>query len=214
MTSTPIFADRLHAGKELAQAIFREIQQNFAENTAMMPIVYALPRGGLPVAAPVAKLLCCPLDIIVAKKISLPDNPELAIGAVTADGQVIWSKHKPLNSRVCQTALTQAEDKARKQQSVMGEGRHRYSAENTIAILVDDGIATGMTIAVAALSLRSQKPAEIWICAPVAPPELIDQLYTWGDRVIVLHTPDPFLSVSRFYDKFPQVETSEAMSYL
>jgi predicted phosphoribosyltransferase len=83
-----------------------------------------------------------------------------------------------------------------------------------LAILVDDGIATGMTMAVAAKALQSQQPAALWICAPVAPADLMGFLAGMGDKAIVLETPHPFYSVSRFYGQFPQVETAEALRCL
>jgi putative phosphoribosyl transferase len=96
----------------------------------------------------------------------------------------------------------------------LSSGRPNVSAAGALAILVDDGIATGMTMAVAALALQSQQPAALWICAPVAPVELMGFLAQIGDKSIILETPDPFYSVSRFYGQFPQVETVEALRCL
>lgn len=93
----------------------------------------------------------------------------------------------------------------------LSSGRPQVSAQGAIAILIDDGIATGMTIAAATLALKEQNPSQIWICAPVAPPSLMQWLARWSDQVIILHTPDPFWSVSRFYAEFPQVATEEAL---
>jgi predicted phosphoribosyltransferase len=92
--------------------------------------------------------------------------------------------------------------------------------QGAIALLIDDGIATGMTMATAAASLRSPNcpaklmPDRVWICTPLAPPELADILPKWCDRAVVLETPKPFLSVSRFYEKFPQVNTDRVRQYL
>lgn len=224
MVPSPLFRDRHEAGEHLAWAISEALQQLQQEprspgldTLVTPPIVYGLPRGGLPVAAPVARVLGCPLDIVVAKKITRPENPELAIGAVTASGQVLWAKPKPLweDPALYQAALQQAHEKAQRQMAQFAPARPlNADPEGAIALLVDDGIATGMTIAVAAQALQAQNPAQIWICAPVAPPELIDWLEQWSDRVIVLATPDPFYSVSRFYEEFPQVEFAEAIAYL
>ncbi|GAC1472277.1 MAG: phosphoribosyltransferase [Chamaesiphon sp.] len=217
MSSIPLFSDRIHAGEQLAQSIFTELAQLKAAGVFAQPIVYALPRGGIPVAIPIVRQLDCPLDILVAKKITRTQNPELAIGAVTADGHVLWSGLKPFRKnqhKLREAALIEAQEKAQAQLALFSPSCLGASPEGAIAILVDDGIATGMTIAAAAASLKVQNPAQVWISAPVAPAELMNWLHQWCDRAIVLETPHPFLSVSRFYAEFPQVETSVALAYL
>lgn len=215
MFSNPFFDDRADAGEKLAEAVLDELGKlNLTAQEAVKPIVYALPRGGLPVAVPIARRLGCPLDVVVAKKITRPDNLELAIGAATADGHVLWQKQKQLNSRWQKLALQQAENKAQSLLADLSPGRPNVSAAGALAILVDDGIATGMTVAVAAQALQSQQPAALWVCAPVAPQELMEFLAKMGDRAIVLETPHPFYSVSRFYGEFQQVETAEALACL
>lgn len=210
MPNPPLFQDRRQAGEELARAI-----------AAALPprpvIVYALPRGGLPVAEPVARYLRCPLDVVVAKKITEPQQPELAIGAVTADGHVLWVDQRPAwlsNPRLRRAALEEAQQKAQAQLAQLTADYPQRPATGVTAILVDDGIATGMTMAVAVQALREQQPTEIWIAAPVGPSGLIPSLNLWADRVVVLETPEPFWSVSRFYHKFPQVEMEEAIACL
>ncbi len=179
-------------------------------------IVYALPRGGLAIAEPIARRLHCPLDVIVAKKITRVENPELAIGAVTADGHVLWLS--PTRSHTLpetyELALQRAQKRAEVQWQQLAPYRPLVSPQGRIALIVDDGIATGMTMAAAAQALRSQHPAEIWICVPVAPPDILRQLQSWCDRVVVLAAPSPFYSVSRFYQQFPQVEMEEAIDCL
>ncbi len=218
MSSIPIFRDRDEAGKQLAAAVFGEIAKLTAVVDSAQPIVYALPRGGLPVAVPIAEELQCPLDIVVAKKITTALNPELAIGALTSDGQIMWTQtHDPkfvYNFRIREKDLLNAQAKAQKQLAQLAKARPDISPRGRIAILVDDGIATGMTIAVATKAIALQQPAQVWIAAPVAPPELMPSLRQWCDRAIILETPHPFMSVSRFYEQFPQVELSEALIYL
>lgn len=212
-----LFRDRHEAGQQLAQAVMAEISAlSFSQHSAL-PVVYALPRGGIPVAQPVAQLLHCPLDVIVAKKITRLDNPELAIGAVTADGQVIRSRYENLagqDPRIWRMALDRAQQKAKGQLAQLAPHAPQISPKGTIAILVDDGIATGMTIAVAARAIRAKQPAALFICAPVAPKLMIERLENWCDRVIVLVAPETFLSVSRFYAEFPQVEMAEVIAGL
>lgn len=209
------FRDREAAGVQLAQAVLQAVAADPLVGT-LPAIVYALPRGGLAVAAPIARCLHCPLDVIVAKKITRPDNPELAIGAVTADGQTLWlprsrSFPTPASDAV---ALQQARARALQQDQEFIASRPGVSPAGAIALVVDDGVATGMTMAVAIQSLRAQHPAQIWLCVPVAPPEIMPHLQQWADRVIVLATPSPFMSVSRFYQEFHQVEMGDAIAVL
>ncbi len=210
-SDTTLFVDRAQAGEKLAQAVLSAAQG--LENARF--IVYALPRGGLPVAEPVARSLNCPLDVIVAKKMTRPENPELAIGAVTADGQMITLRPRPSgeSSEQWEQARQRAQKKAQ-QQLAQFVDRPDIDPEGAIALIVDDGIATGMTMAVAVKALRTCKPAEIWICAPVAPVEMVSALQQGCDRLIVLATPDRFQSVSRFYQVFTQVEMEEALACL
>ena len=217
MLLDPLFKDRHHAGIELAKSIMVEIDQLKTTYPNAHLIVYALPRGGIPVAKPVANLLKCPLHIIVSKKITFPENPELAMGAVTADGNIIWYEediffHKTIEEQ--KTALDLALAKAQSQSAIFAPYCTKFNAQGAIAIIIDDGIATGMTMAAAALSIRSQQPAYILICAPVAPKTLIPWLGEWADQLIILHSPEHFFNVGRFYANFTQVETAEALSQL
>ena len=216
MLPSVLFCDRDSAGEQLAEAIEAELNQIRASGISAQPIVYALPCGGLPVALPVALKLGCPMDVIVAKKIALPEDPELAIGAVTADGPVIWSTRftQQKSDPSLQSALDLAQEKAEDRLKQLAPYRPHVNPEGAIAILIDDGIATGMTIAVATLSLRLKKPAAVWIATPVAPLVLMNLLQEWSDRVIVLEQPQIFKSVSRFYQEFPQLELEEAINYL
>ena len=219
MSHTPLFADRTHAGELLARVIHDVLtQQTIDSGVKPVPIVYALPRGGVPVAAPIARLLDCPLTIVVAKKISHPENPELAIGAVTTCGNVLWNEQKlfrPKNdARWREVALNKAINQAKSLEAQLILACPQVNAENATLILVDDGIATGMTIAVAATALKALSPAAVWLCTPVAPQTLLPWLEQWGDRTIVLETPEPFRSVSNFYAEFPQVDTLEVLGYL
>ena len=218
MPYNPLFANRTEAGEKLGQAIHTILTQQTTDGAKPIPIVYALPRGGLPVAAPIACLLDCPLTVEVAKKISHPDNPELAIGAVTASGNVLWEQQKIFRHKQTlgwrEVALNAALDQAKSLEEQLSPACPQVNTEGATLILVDDGIATGMTMAVAASALRKLSPVEVWLCTPVAPLKLLPWLGQWGDRLIVLATPESFLSVSNFYLEFPQVETTEAIKYL
>ncbi|MBL1177116.1 phosphoribosyltransferase [Pantanalinema sp. GBBB05] len=222
--STVCFIDRQEAGERLAEAVWAEMHRRSLIGQ-VPPLVYALPRGGISVAAPVAQRLKCPLGVIVAKKITRPENVELAIGAVTATGDVVWSPYLEGQSRwttadssslppMYATALQAAKHRAQAQWATFATCCPPMNAAGTIALLIDDGIATGMTMAAAVRSLRAQHPTEIWICVPVAPPEVIPALQTWADQVIILALPPLFGSVSRFYRQFPQVEMEAAIEQL
>ncbi len=219
MSDTPLFTNRTQAGERLAEVVQATLIKQASESKIKpVPIVYALPRGGLEVAAPVARVLACPLTILVAKKISHPENPELAIGAVTACGSVIWSQprrsYQRQNLRSHQTSLDAAIYQATSLETQLSVACPQVNPEGATVIIVDDGIATGMTIAAAAVAIRKLSPAEIWLCSPVAPLKLLPWLHQWGDRMIILATPEPFASVSNFYQQFPQIETTQALTYL
>jgi putative phosphoribosyl transferase len=215
MSHVPRFRDRSQAGKLLADVVVGEIERLRSDLAIAPKIVYALPRGGIPVAVPIARALGCPLEIIVAKKITLPGNSELAIGAVTDNGELLWSEAEiSASPGVLQAALDRAKASAQAQADRFMPFCSQRDPQGAIAILVDDGIATGLTMAVAAKAMKAKQPAQIWISTPVAPAELVGWLTPEVDKVLVLATPSPFLSVSRFYQFFPQVETSAAIADL
>lgn len=214
MTRTILFSDRPSAGKKLAELISLQMKQIRQEGCETSAIVYALPRGGIPVAIPVARRLGCPLDVIVAKKITVPTNRELAIGAVIDENHTLLAEQKQLQSvslRELREAIEKAQLKANRQQARFAPYRPSVNPQGKIAILIDDGIATGMTIRIAAQAIKEKQVARLWLCAPVAPPTLIPQLELECDNVVVAATPSPFQSVGIFYERFEQVATKKAL---
>lgn len=218
MSDAPLFASRADAGKKLASVVDDLLTQqiNILRETPR-PIVYALPRGGIPVAVEISQYIGCPLTIIVSKKIGHPENKELAIGAVTAAGSVLWApsyrcdfNYPKWQKEALNIALKQAKFLEAQLISICP----KVKPKNSTLILVDDGIATGMTIAAAIKALQRLSPREIWVCAPVAPMRLLPYLREWCDRSIILTAPQSFFSVSNFYVDFPQVETSVVRRYL
>lgn len=206
-THNPIFNDRGSAGEQLAARI--------AELQPIHPIVYAIPRGGLVVAVPVAKRLQCPLDVAIAKKITLPENPELALGAITPDGDTLFLNHThALQCERWSQVMKQAQAKAAEYRHALQPFRPKLEGQTTTAIIVDDGIATGATIAVIAMALRQQSYQSIWIAAPVVPADMLPTLSNYADKVIVLAAPKFFSSVGSFYKLFPQITMAEAKSCL
>ncbi|MBE9167752.1 phosphoribosyltransferase [Pleurocapsales cyanobacterium LEGE 06147] len=227
MTRTILFGDRPSAGRELAELVSLSMERiRQQEGIKTFPIVYALPRGGIPVAIPIARRLDCPLDVIPAKKITVPTNRELAIGAVTSEDHILLAEQKqlqPISLRELGEAIEEAQLRANRQQAQFAPYRPALSPKGKIAILVDDGIATGMTIRVAAQAIKEKQVARLWLCAPVAPPALIPQLELecglglaepFCGRVVVAATPSPFASVGLFYKRFEQVATQEALTNL
>ncbi|MGK7936904.1 MAG: phosphoribosyltransferase [Xenococcaceae cyanobacterium] len=217
MTSSILFRDRPDAGEQLAKIVSVRINQCENERVNTPLVIYALPRGGIPIALSIAEHLGCPLDVIVAKKIATPDNPELAIGAVTSNGSLMWTKPhllRKISWRGLKQAMENAHQKAQEIETQLSPYCPKINPQGAIAIIVDDGIATGMTMKVAVQAIKDKQAKEVWICAPVAPLDLVPQLELWGDRVLLVATPHPFLSVGRFYQKFAQVSLDEAISML
>lgn len=212
-----LFKNRVDAGMRLAAAIWAEREAAIARAVWTAPIVYGLPKGGVPIAEQVAQRLACPLDIVVAKKITEPNAPELAIGAVTTSGQIVYPARRSgldTESPAWQTALLAAQATAQAQEDTFTNLRPQVSPTGKIAIIIDDGIATGMTIAAAIKAICAQHPAQVWVGAPVAPPQILPMLDEWCDRSIILAMPDPFFSVSRFYQDFPQTTPQEVADCL
>lgn len=179
-------------------------------------MVYGLPRGGVIVAREVADEIGCPLDLIMAAKLTHPRNPEYAIGAITDDGETI------LNPDAVASLPGEfvEEEKARKV-ALIQERRRAYLSdrlplpvEGKTAIVVDDGIATGLTVKAAVLSLRRRSPKAIVVAAPVAPPSVDEEFAGLADEVIVPHRPSPFYAVGTFYENFAGVSDAEVIAAL
>jgi predicted phosphoribosyltransferase len=206
-----MFHDRRDAGQRLAASL-SHLQQG--------PdlLVLALPRGGVPVAAEVARALDAPLDLCFAHKIGAPDNPEFAIGSVAESGppyieeQLVQSMRIPFTYIREQTAFQQ-EDLARRARHYRGT-RPPPAIRDKSVVLIDDGVATGSTAHAALHALRALKPARLIFAAPVAPADAVHRLARDADKVVVLHTPGVFFAVGEFYDRFPQVSDEEVISLL
>jgi len=201
------FIDRTEAGEALAAELSRHRWTD--------PVVLALPRGGLPVAAEVAAALDAPLDVVVASKIGAPDQPELAVGAVTADGVYLLDDatlaalglRRPDISR----QLTDATAEARRRQDRFGAADPPKLTGRDV-IIVDDGLATGMTALAAVHAVRAHDPLSVCVAVPVGSASAVLRLEAAADAVVCLYQPRRFSAVGQWYHDFRQVSDAEVDS--
>jgi putative phosphoribosyl transferase len=205
-----LFADRQEAGRMLGKRLRAHLGKD--------AVVLGLPRGGVVVAKEVADALEAPLDIVVARKIGAPGWEEFAIGAVTPSGtRVLYDE--ALRTMVLPPGyLDAATDKARKeadrrQRELRGD-LPPLDLTGKVAILVDDGIATGMTMFAAIRDVRAAHPAHLVVAAPVGAPDTVTAMEREVDEVVVLATPPGFRAVGEFYVRFDQTEDEEVKALL
>ncbi len=203
-----VFVNRRIAGRELAQKL-RPYQAN--------AVVYALPRGGVEIGLEIARELKTPLDLIIARKIGHPGHSEYAIGAVTETGPPIWNKLEkatvdPVWLKQAETSERQEAQRRRKRYLA---GHKSSSATGKTAIIVDDGLATGLTMQAAIQELKKQKPNKIVVAVPVAPPDSVYILLRQIDEVVLLIDPLKFRgSVGAHYRSFPQLKDEDVITIL
>jgi len=206
------FRNRQQAGRLLAQALMHLQTQS--------PIVLALPRGGLPVAAEVASALGAPLDILVVRKIGAPFHRELGVGALVLLDQpeVVWNQ--PLLAELGLTAARMQSDvkaqeiEAQRRLSLYRGSRPAFDLKDRTVILVDDGLATGITAQAALRALRRSNPAYLVLAVPVAPPDTLARLAPEVEETVCLMQPPWFSAVGQFYDDFDQTSDEEVMALL
>jgi putative phosphoribosyl transferase len=207
-----MFKDRREAGRKLARALERFRSAN--------PVVLALPRGGVPVAFEVAEHLRAPLDLLLVRKIGAPGHEELALGAVV-DGlhpQVVVNQevmemiHPPRGylEAVEKRELAEIE---RRRRLYLGAVKP-IDIKKRLAIVVDDGIATGATVKAALRGVRRNKPCRLVLAAPVAPRSIVGELETECDETVFLATPEPFYAVGLYYANFSQTSDEEVIELL
>jgi predicted phosphoribosyltransferase len=206
------FRDRAEAGRLLAERLLP------LRNEA--PVVLALPRGGVPVAAEIARALDAPLDLLMVRKIGLPSQPELAVGAIVdgADPDIVVNddiaRHFGYGEKeIAPLAERELEEIERRRAHYM-HGRPPHPVENRVAIIIDDGIATGATVRAAVKALRRRNAARIVIATPVAPASVIAELERSADEVVCLAVPEPFLAVGNAYLDFTQVDDAEVVAII
>ena len=201
------FQNRQHAGKMLVQ----ELKKYLSDKQNLL--ILALPRGGVPVGFEIARALKVPMDVIVCRKIGAPNNPEFAIGAISEAGGLFLNKQIidacGISQKYIDDAIAAEQEKIRAYQKEFRSGEALASLKNKVAIITDDGAATGMTMKAAIDAVRKFKPAKIIIALPVAPPDTAQELRQLSDKAIILNAPLEFYAVGQFYEDFAQVETEE-----
>ena len=208
-------ADRADAGRRLANELTSRLPDLAGDDV----VVLGLPRGGVEVAYVVAQALHAPLDVLVVRKLGVPGQPELAMGAVGEEGvlvldeRVLGQAHVP-SSVVEEVAAGQREALAELAGALRPADRAPVPLDTRTALIVDDGIATGSTARAACRTARARGARRVVLAAPVAPPGVAAALREDADEVVCLLEPPSFSSVSRWYRNFPQTSTEEVRELL
>ncbi|MER7540803.1 phosphoribosyltransferase family protein [Streptomyces sp. NPDC097704] len=209
-----LFYDHRQAGEELALRLLEWAGDHDLTNT----LVLALPRGGVPVAAEVARALKVPLDVLVARKIGVPGHPEMGVGAIAGDDPPVYDTRtlRMLGLTEDDLAPDTARERAElhRREQLYRAGRPAPEIEGRTVILVDDGLATGVTARAALRRLRSGRPARLILAVPVCAPEAADAVQDDADDVVCLHRPSSFRSVGEWYEEFTQVSDNEVIATL
>ncbi len=204
------FRDRADAGRRLGDAL--------KARRLPKPVVFALPRGGVPVAAEVCAALAAPLDLIIARKIGVPIQPELAMGAVAEGGEPV--RNEDVIALVGVTDAEFAVVCARERREIERR-RRRYLGDRApvevagrTGIVVDDGIATGATMRAALMAIRGRQPRQVVLAVPVAPSLTLEALRAHADEIVCLEDYEPFGAIGMFYRDFTQVTDEEVVALL
>lgn len=205
------FYDRKEAGQKLAGAIKSQVPDLKSKNS----IILALPRGGVIVAKEIADVLKVPLDILIVRKIGYPNNPEYAIGAVGESGEMVLSEDgEAVNPDYLKNEVEKEKEEVKRRLKEYRGEKEALNLKNKIAFLVDDGLATGLSMRSAIKEVKTKNPAKIIVAIPVAPPETVLDLKKEADQIICLETPSPFFAIGNFYTNFEQVTDEEVKEAL
>ena len=204
------FRDRREAGGSLAGRVLHLRDAG--------PVVLALPRGGVPVGFAVARALSAPLDVIVVRKLGVPFQPELGMGAIGEGGVRVLDHESVRLARVTPDEIEAAEARERveleRRLRVYRDARPMVSLAGRTAIVVDDGIATGGTARAALQIARLHGARRVVLAVPVAPPEVFHELAGVADEVVVVRTPSPFVAIGKWYEDFSQTTDDEVRDLL
>lgn len=201
------FINREEAGKQLVERL-----SNYREEDG---VVFGIPRGGVLVAKPIAKSLGWPMDLVITRKVGHPSNPEYAICVVAEDGHRIGNEEElaRMDQRWLEGAVKKEMEEAKRRRIMYMSGRERVAVRDKTALLVDDGVATGLTFLAAVKELHHLKPKRIVAVLPVMPAEFKDDVLKVVDEVVCLNSDPGFVgAVGAYYDDFPQVSDEEVIS--
>jgi putative phosphoribosyl transferase len=205
------FHDRAEAGRLLGARLARAFG-------AADAVVLGLPRGGVPVAAEVAKALDVPVDLFVVRKLGVPQQPELAFGAVASGGVRVLNPGVVASARLDEATIdrlsTAAGQEVERRERAYRSGQARPELRGRTVILVDDGIATGATVRAAIEAVRALGAAVVVVAAPCAPAEVVDELSASADHVVVLVADKHFGSVGWHYHDFAQLSDADVQASL
>lgn len=199
-----MFTDRYDAGEQLALRLTKYRGRD--------TVVYALPRGGVLVGYEIAQKLKIPLDLVITRKIGHPADREFAICAITEDGERVCdeSSLQGIDEEWLENASNTEKSEAERRRQIYKGGAASISAKGKLAIVVDDGIATGLTIRAAIKAIKKQQPKKLIVAIPVAPHEVVERLRTEVDAVVVVSEAINFLgAVGQYYANFPEVFDKE-----
>jgi putative phosphoribosyl transferase len=209
------FRDRRHAGQVLG---WRLVEAGVLERFPERRLVLGLPRGGVPVAGEVARILAAPLDVFLVRKLGVPGHEELAMGAIASGGTRVLNR--PVIERLG-VSLDDVEAVARSEAAILRHREQTYRrdrrpapVEDATVIVVDDGLATGASMRAALQALRAREPAAIIVAVPVGSPETCRALRAEADDVLCLRMPDRFLAVGQAYDNFSPTTDDEVRAVL
>jgi len=204
-----IFESRLDAARRLAQALGAYKGRN--------PLVLAIPRGAVAMGAEIARLLEGELDVVLVKKLHAPGSPEFAVGAVDESGWTYVAGYAA-SAGADQAYLAREKDAElallRRRRAQYTPARAPADPAGRVAIVVDDGIATGASMIAALHAVRAKQPARLVCAVPVAPAESLEQIRPYADELVCLETPEGFMAVGQFYRHFEQVEDDEVVALL
>jgi len=207
----PRFKNRSQAGQQLAERL-----RQYANNPDT--VVLGLPRGGVVVAYEVAEKLGLPLDIFLVRKLGVPGNEELAMGAIASGGVRVMNDDVVRSMNISRSAIEEAvrreTHELERREEAYRSNRPRLDVKDKTVLLVDDGLATGATMRAAVAALRKQRPKEIIIAVPTASPETCEEFRADVDDIICAVTPTLFYAVGASYEDFPQTTDEEVQELL